>query len=194
MRSWHLARGFSDVGYHFFIRKYGTLEQGRDVEKMPAAQKGHNLNTLAICLHGLKEENFTQAQFDTLNTLASQIAQHYENIGFHGHCEISNKACPVFNYQKVLGLDKYGSLHTNTHTPKLLKSKKAEELPELQLGSRGEAVELLQVLLFIRTDGIFGPKTDRSIKKFKKEHNLYASGMVKSYVWGLLMENQRVAD
>ena len=70
IRSWHVARHFSDVGYHFFIQKYGTLEYGRNIEKTPAAQKGHNLYTLSICIHGLKEENFTQAQFDTLNKLA----------------------------------------------------------------------------------------------------------------------------
>jgi N-acetylmuramoyl-L-alanine amidase len=70
IRSWHVARHFSDVGYHFFIQKDGTLEYGRNIEKTPAAQKGHNLYTLSICIHGLKEENFTQAQFDTLNKLA----------------------------------------------------------------------------------------------------------------------------
>jgi len=116
MKSWHLARGFSDVGYHFFIQKDGTLEYGRDIEKTPAAQKGHNLNTLAICLHGLKEEKFTQAQFETLNKLASQIEHNYDNISFHGHCEVSKKACPVFNYRKVLDLDLYG-LHSRTIIP-----------------------------------------------------------------------------
>jgi len=113
MKSWHLARGFSDVGYHFFIQKDGTLEYGRDIEKTPAAQKGHNLYTLAICMHGLKVESFTQAQFDTLNKLAIQIEHNYDNISFHGHCEVSKKACPVFNYRKVLDLDRYGSLNKN---------------------------------------------------------------------------------
>ena len=194
MKSWHLARGFSDVGYHFFIRKDGTLEYGRDIEKTPAAQKGHNLNTLAICVHGLKEENFTEAQFSTLNKLATQIEHNYENISFHGHCEVSKKACPVFNYKKVLDLDKYGSLNKNINVLENIKSKKAEDLPELKLGSRGEAVELLQQLLFIKIDGIFGPQTGRSIKVFKKVHKLYASDVVKSHIWRLLMENERVED
>ncbi len=192
MKSWHSARGFSDVGYHFFIQKDGTLEYGRDIEKTPAAQKGHNLNSLAICVHGLKEENFTEAQFHTLNKLASQIEYNYENISFHGHCEVSKKACPVFNYKKVLDLDKYGSLNTNTNVLENIKSKKAEDLPELKLGSRGEAVELLQQLLFIKIDGIFGPQTSRSIKGFKKLHKLYASDLVKSHIWRLLLENGRV--
>ena len=192
MKSWHLARGFSDVGYHFFIQKDGTLEYGRDIEKTPAAQKGHNLYTLAICMHGLKEENFTQKQFDTLNKLAIQIDHNYENVSFHGHCEVSKKACPVFNYRKVLDLGRYGSLNKNEISLTPLVSTKADDLPDLKLGSRGEAVELLQQLLFIKIDGIFGPQTSRNIKAFKKSHELYVSDVVKSYIWRLLMENDRV--
>jgi len=192
IKDWHLARGFSDVGYHFFIQKDGTLEYGRDSETTPAAQKGHNRNTLAICMHGLKEANFTQAQFDTLNALAVQIDHNYENISFHGHCEVSSKACPVFNYQKVLHLDNYGSLYKNDRALTLLPDNDIDELPDLLLGSRGEAVELLQKLLFIKIDGIFGPQTSRSVKAFKRSQQLYASDVVKSYIWKLLMENKRV--
>ena len=194
MKSWHLARGFSDVGYHFFIRKDGTLEYGRDIEKTPAAQKGHNRYTLTICMHGLKIENFTKAQFDTLRKLAIQIEHNYDNISFHGHCEVSKKACPVFDYRKVLDLDLYGSLRQNKNPLQHITSKKPEELPELKLGSRGEAVELLQQLLFIKIDGVFGPQTSRSIKVFKKVHKLYASDLVKSHIWRLLLENERVVE
>ena len=192
MQQWHLARGFKNVGYHFFIQKDGTLEYGRDIEKTPAAQKGHNLNTLAICMHGLKAENFTEAQFETLKKLATQIEHNYKNISFHGHCEVSKKACPVFNYKKVLDLDTYGSLNKNANVLENIKSKEAEDLPELQLGSRGEAVKLLQQLLFIKIDGVFGPQTSRSIKAFKKVHELHASDLVKSHIWRLLMKNERV--
>jgi hypothetical protein len=192
MRSWHKKRGFSDVGYHFFIRKDGSLEYGRSIEKTPAAQKGHNRHTLAICLHGLKEENFTKEQFSTLKKLAQQIEHNYSNISFHGHCEVSAKACPVFNYPDVLGLDIYGSLSKNSLILSNITSKEPVELPELKLGSRGEAVEFLQQLLFIKSDGIFGPKTSRSLKAFKKLQQLYVSDVVKSHVWRLLMENKRV--
>jgi N-acetyl-anhydromuramyl-L-alanine amidase AmpD len=194
MKKWHLARGFSDVGYHFFIQKNGSLEYGRDIEKTPAAQKGHNRGTLAICLHGLKEEKFTKAQFNTLRKLAKQIDHNYENLSFHGHCEVSKKACPVFDYRKVLDLDIYGSLNQNADPLQNITGKKPEDLPELQLGSRGEAVALLQQLLFIKIDGVFGPQTARTLKAFKKLHELYASDLVKSYIWRLLLENERVED
>ena len=192
MRLWHKQRGFHDVGYHFFIQKDGSLEYGRDIEKTPAAQKGHNLNTLAICMHGLKEENFTQKQFETLKKLAKQIEHNYENISFHGHCEVSAKACPVFNYRKVLGLDIYGSLNQHRSILKNITSKEPNKLPELKLGSRGEAVEFLQQLLFIKIDGIFGPQTSRTLKTFKSLHKLYRSDVVKSHIWRLLLENERV--
>jgi len=192
IRSWHLECGFSDIGYHFFIQKDGTVEYGRDIDKTPSAQKGHNLYTLAICIHGLKEENFTQAQFETLRALAVQIDHNYENISFHGHCEVSKKACPVFNYKKVLDLDRYGSLDKNEISLTPLKSHKIDDLPELELESRGEAGELLQKLLFIKIDGIFGPQTSRSVKAFKKGHQLNKSDIVKSYVWRLLVGNNRV--
>ena len=190
IRTWHLKRGFADVGYHYFIRKDGTLEMGRDLSKTPAAQKGHNLGTIAICLHGLKEENFTHKQCETLRTLCDQIYQHYDNISFHGHAEVSKKACPVLDYATILNLDKYGSFGQKNNALVQIKSDKIEDLPELKLGSRGEAVEFLQKLLFIKINGIFGPQTSRSVKAFKRSHNLYASDMVKGYVWRLLLENK----
>ena len=64
IRKWHVEdRGWSDVGYHFFIRKDDTVEDGRPLDRTPAAaQDGNNSGTIAICLHGLEIENFTKAQ------------------------------------------------------------------------------------------------------------------------------------
>ena len=43
IRRWHVdERGWSDVGYHYFIRSDGTLQEGRPLERIPAAQAGHN--------------------------------------------------------------------------------------------------------------------------------------------------------
>ena len=196
IRKWHLSRGFNEIGYHYFIQKNGRLSKGRDLEKTPAAQRGHNIGTIAICLHGLKKENFTESQFDTLRQLSLQIDRSYDSdISFHGHCEVAPKACPVFDYQAVLELDTYGSLGLESPGPKHLKTigeMTPEKLPELRQGSRGPAVELLQRLLLLKTDGIFGPQTSRGIKAFKKLHELYPSDVVASHVWRLLMENNRI--
>ncbi len=97
IRAWHLNRGFDDIGYHFFIHKNGKISRGRDMEKTPASQKGHNIGTISICLHGYRIEKFTYAQFKSLKTLALEINKaYYERISFHGHCEVSSRACPIF--------------------------------------------------------------------------------------------------
>jgi len=111
IKEWHLARHWSDVGYHYFITKDGTLEIGRDIEQTPAAQKGHNKGTIAICVSGLKEELFTVAQFLTLRNLCYDIDDEYVHVTFHEHNEVnSNKTCPVFNLREVLPLNKKGQL------------------------------------------------------------------------------------
>ena len=119
MRRWHKARGWSDVGYHFFIKKDGTIQEGRSVERIPAANRNDkkipgfsgNAGTLTACLHGLKEDKFTEAQFDSLRSLCKSYHDIYKgNITFHGHREIAYKSCPVFDYKKVLNLSKSGRL------------------------------------------------------------------------------------
>lgn len=111
MRQWHLQRGWSDVGYHLFIKKDGTVQGGRHLEKVPSAQAGHNAGTIAICLHGLDKDKFTEAQFTSLRKLCKEInAVYKKTLTFHGHCEVSAKSCPVFDYKAVLKLDNAGRL------------------------------------------------------------------------------------
>jgi len=106
---WHLKRGFSGIGYHFFISKNGIIHKGRNIEANPAAQEGHNTATIAICLHGLKKEAFTEAQFKSLRELCEQINLTYSGkITFHGHREVAKKDCPVFDYKNILSLDAKG--------------------------------------------------------------------------------------
>ena len=115
IRKWHVEeRGWRDVGYHYFIQRDGTIQRGRDLEWIPAAQRGHNEGTIAICLHGRVARDFTASQFDALRRLCRTIADAYDgDVTFHGHCEVSEKSCPVFEYDTVLGLDERGHLFAN---------------------------------------------------------------------------------
>lgn len=110
IRKWHIEEnGWSDVGYHFFITRSGKIQFGRDIERTPSSQKGHNVSTISICLHG--KENYTEEQFESLRKLCFMINLVYHgNISFHGHNEVSVKSCPVFNYIKVLNLNQYGQI------------------------------------------------------------------------------------
>lgn len=113
IRDWHVnGNGWVDVGYHYFIQADGTVQTGRGINLIPAAQKGHNINSIAICLHGLNVEDFTRKQFKALRQLCKAINQAYNgNITFHGHHEVNpSSPCPHFDYRKVLNLDENGKL------------------------------------------------------------------------------------
>jgi N-acetylmuramoyl-L-alanine amidase len=184
IRSWHKQRGWSDIGYHYFIRADGTIEIGRDIESKPAAQKGHNTGSIAICLHGLYPGDFTIEQFDSVYNLCSAIDDAYEDrrISFHGHCEVSNKPCPVFDYPAVLKLDRLGIMVSETETP----------LMNLELFSRGLDVVRLQRTLnhwsdniendqnaeLLQVDGIFGQQTLLRVLEFQGNNSLVADGIV----------------
>lgn len=193
IRKMHLDRGFNDIGYHYFITKAGKLEDGRPIGKTPAAQRGHNTGSIAICCHGLREDKFTKEQFATLKKLCTAINNAYNGrVTFHGHKEVAAKACPVFDYKKVLKLDEFGRLGLTGVDAAKTKNKTGtdpEKLPDLELGDRGESVKFLQRLLFLRDDGIFGPKTADAVKDFKEGHKLFRSDKVVSHVWRLLLDD-----
>jgi len=107
--SWHIKRGFNGIGYHYYIDGTGTIHNGRSLESTPAAQKGHNTGTIAICVFGLT--NFSQESMDSLVDLCHAITKAYKGkITFHGHREVSNKTCPVFDYKSILNLNDKGEL------------------------------------------------------------------------------------
>tara|TARA_R110000782_G_scaffold156311_2_gene248425 strand:- start:65 stop:490 length:426 start_codon:yes stop_codon:yes gene_type:complete len=101
VRGWHLARDFDDIGYHYFIRKNGEVKTGRDINLIPASQRGHNTGSIAICLSGSKE--FTQNQFKSLRGLI----EDYEKVlgmslKIRLHNEVNEgKTCPNFTLEEA---------------------------------------------------------------------------------------------
>lgn len=110
IKRWHVeGNGWSDIGYHFVMDYWGDVFAGRALTKSPAAQRGNNQGTIAICVHGLTV--FSQDQFISLRLWCAMVNQaHSGRISFHGHCEVSNKSCPVFDYSGVLQLDRFGRI------------------------------------------------------------------------------------
>lgn len=186
MRAWHLARGWSDVGYHFFIRKDGTLEAGRPLDRIPAAQRGHNAGSIAVCLHGLDLARFTAAQGTTLRRLAGRLQAAYAGRGvrlrFRGHCEVAAKACPVIDYRGLLGLDRDGVLPGAAAMAPVV---------VLRQGDRGDGVRDLQRRLaatgvVLAVDGVFGPATRRALRAFQRSAGLRPDGIAGPMTWGAL--------
>lgn len=100
---WHRARGWLGCGYHFVIRRDGTVEKGRDEKVAGAHVSGMNHCSIGVCLvGGVKEDkvtpdnNFTDAQFKSMKALVTQLLAKYPGAKVRGHKDFAKKACPCF--------------------------------------------------------------------------------------------------
>ena len=72
---WHKDRGFDTIGYHYLIKRDGTLQTGRDEDAVGAHAVAVNSTSIGIALVGGGttemgwEDNFTPVQFNTLKSI-----------------------------------------------------------------------------------------------------------------------------
>lgn len=110
IRQWHLDRGFNDVGYHYVIRRDGTVEKGRDENVIGAHVRGFNSDSIGICLVGGKAHgngnpvNYTAPQWASLDVVVYDVAGRHPDAEVLGHCDLdSGKTCPNFNVKAWWG-------------------------------------------------------------------------------------------
>lgn len=120
IREWHVeGNGWSDIGYHYVIRRDGRIEDGRPVERQGAHVQGHNSDTIGICLVGGREDdtpdtadepeevkqellwefNYTRLQMASLVTLVDSLQAEHGVDDVRGHRDFPGvtKRCPGFD-------------------------------------------------------------------------------------------------
>jgi N-acetylmuramoyl-L-alanine amidase len=107
--AWHRHRGFLMVGYHYIIKRDGLLETGRDADAVGARARGFNSTSISVSLVGgvtekdvaISENNFTDAQWVTLEALIKQLTELYPDAEVLGHRDLPNvsKDCPAFDVE-----------------------------------------------------------------------------------------------
>ncbi len=107
IKKWHLARGFSDIGYHYVIYRDGSTNKGRDESKIGAHCTGHNSHSIGICYIGgcafdgkTPKDTRTDAQKKSLIKLLRELKSKYPKAKIYPHYKFAAKACPCFNAEK----------------------------------------------------------------------------------------------
>ncbi len=104
LRKWHVEeRGWSDIGYHFFIDLNGEIHECRPLEKTGAHTRGQNFDSIGLCYAGGLDKDFeakdtrNSLQKNALEDLLCQLKGLYPKSVVYGHCDFSDKECPSFN-------------------------------------------------------------------------------------------------
>ena len=121
IREWHLARGWSDVGYNGVILNGkhksgmdynynydGIFQEGRSLDFSAYVEKdekaahalGYNKNSIGICLIG--RNKFTVRQFQAAFYIAKIFERITPDIRIMGHyqCKGTTKTCPNFDMER----------------------------------------------------------------------------------------------
>jgi len=106
LRRDHKARGFYDIGYHFYIRKDGTMTQHRKLLEVGAHARPYNRCSIGICYEGgLNEEGracntMTAEQETRLVDLFRNLKILFPKAKILGHRDLPGttpKECPGFD-------------------------------------------------------------------------------------------------
>lgn len=108
----HKRRGFREIGYHWYIRKDGTVERGRDLSEpgrfeVGAHSKGENSQSIGICFEGGVRKSAMNTGFDsrtpaqkkTMIDLIEKMQDRFPGAVVRGHRDMPGAAtqCPGFN-------------------------------------------------------------------------------------------------
>ena len=102
---WHRARGWKyGCGYHYVIRRDGSIETGRPLEMIGAHVVGHNTHSIGICYEGGLDaagkaaDTRTPEQKQTLRRLLEQLHERFPKAIIVGHHDLNPmKDCPCFD-------------------------------------------------------------------------------------------------
>lgn len=120
LETMHRRRGFNGTGYHYYIRKDGTVHLTRLIERIGAHVKGFNASSIGICYEGGLDcrgrpaDTRTPEQRVSLRLLVHQLQEHFSGCPVCGHRDLSPdrngngeiepeewiKACPCFEVKE----------------------------------------------------------------------------------------------
>ena len=102
---WHRDRGFTNgIGYHYVVRRDGSIEMGRPLDMVGAHCVNHNRHSIGICYEGgldssgSPDDTRTPEQVKTLRELVSDMHTRFPKALIVGHHDLNKwKDCPCFD-------------------------------------------------------------------------------------------------
>lgn len=104
IHSQHLRNGWAGIGYHFYIRKDGTVYEGRPIAYVGSHCKGNNSCSIGVCLEGdFRKEVPTIEQLKAVKEVYEMVRKTYRNIyKMVNHRDLFKTSCPCVDLVKLV--------------------------------------------------------------------------------------------
>ena len=192
IHSWHLANGWVGIGYHFFVRKDGSVYRGRPENSVGAHAGNNNYDSIGICFEGnFMTETMPEAQKRAGRELVQYLKDKYGISTVQKHSDVNATGCPGTHFP-------FKEISEGTAEKKPAES--AAEgftavFPQIAKGDKGDKVRVLQELLRGKgydlgtygADGDFGGATRSAVVAFQVRSGLSADGIVGKNTWSKLL-------
>lgn len=205
---WHIQRGYSGFGYHYFINKKGEVYKGRPDNTIGAHAKGFNSTSIGICFEGrYNKEIMPQAQLQAGKELVEYLKKKYNITKVKKHKDLMATDCPgnLFPFEEIVGQEKENLVLSFQRAaaadyfafPKYgcdgqygdeTKSVMQKCIVKRRLIHKYKnATKLVQRLLGVEQDGKCGPITSQAIRDFQQKNGLDVDGCVGLKTWSKLL-------
>nr|DAV68428.1 MAG TPA: endodeoxyribonuclease I [Caudoviricetes sp.] len=180
---WHKQKDYSCIGYHFFIRKDGTIYRGRQENAVGAHAYQNNYNSIGICFEGdFEKEQMTDTQVEAGKELVAYLKNKYNISKVQKHSDVCSTSCPGRNF-------KFDEIANST-------VKNVNTSVEVKKEARGNVATIQSTLnsrygLNVAVDNIYGKETKKAlVKALQTELNRqYTKSLTIDGIFGNLTKN-----
>lgn len=102
----HLEKGWSGIGYHFYVRRDGNIYRGRPEERIGAHCINNNATSIGVCFEGRYDTVATMpnVQLEAGKELIKYLRDKYPQAKLYKHSDLYATACPgrYFPYDDLI--------------------------------------------------------------------------------------------
>jgi N-acetylmuramoyl-L-alanine amidase len=100
---WHMAQGWSDIGYHWVVTQNGDVAKGRPEETVGAHAYGANTGSIGIlCCIGVEDKSVPEKMLEACSKVVADVAERFgvplDRAHVIGHKDVPGEggatACP----------------------------------------------------------------------------------------------------
>lgn len=211
IHQWHLNNGWSGAGYHFLVRKDGSIYRLRPEDKIGAHASGSNSDSIGICFEGRYQvETMPEAQINAGKELVAHLKGKYGISKVLRHKDVCSTDCPGnnFPFDQIAGVaassggqqapaPKPTPRPSNSWADQVRAEAKRQGfsgVPTCRKGAKGGLTRLIQQRLIALgfscgkygADGSFGAATESAVRAFQRSRGLTADGIVGKNTWAAL--------